>query len=242
MAPVSFLSVVLPLVTAAVSLVFAGLVLQRYAARRRSLSHLLWGIGLVLYAIGAYTQAHHSLFGFSPGVFRLWYLSGAVLVAAYLGQGTAYLLLRRPWAHGLMAVLALGSIYAAWRVVTAQLDPAAAGGPELTGQVIVTPGVRVLTPFFNIYGTLWLVGGALYSAWYFYRRREAYDRMIGNVLIAAGAMAPAIGGTLNRFGLPGLYVGELVGAVVMYLGFLRTLRPAAAPQPVAAAVPHQTSR
>ncbi|HEY8497804.1 MAG TPA: hypothetical protein VIK90_01000, partial [Limnochordales bacterium] len=66
-----------------------------------------------------------------------------------------------------------------------------------------------------------LVGGAAYSAWQFYRRGGQRDRMVGNVLIAAGGLAPAIGGTLSRFGLPGLYVGELVGAVLLYAGFLR---------------------
>lgn len=229
------LSAGLSLVSAAVSLVFALVVLSRYLAGRRAPSLVLWGIGLLLYAAGAYSQAHHALFGFSEPVFRLWYLAGAVLVAAYLGQGTAYLLLPRRIAHALMGLLGAGTLYAAWRVLTAELHPAAALGPELSGQIIVTPGVRILTPFFNLYGTLLLVGGALYSAWSFYRRQELYHRMVGNVLIAAGALAPAIGGTLNRFGLPGLYVGELVGAVVMYMGFLRTLTPAALPGPAESA-------
>ncbi len=44
--------------------------------------------------------------------------------------------------------------------------------------------------------------------------------MIGNLLIALGAMAPALGGTLSRFGLKDyLYLSELVGAVVMFIGF-----------------------
>lgn len=236
----SFLLAAVPAAAAAVSGVLALLVLHRFFTRRRAPYLLLWGVGLVMYSVGGFAEAHRAIFGFSELGFRLWYLSGAVLVAAYLGQGTAYLLMPRRMAHALMAALAVGSIYAAYRVMTASLDPALARGVELTGRVIVSPGVRVLTPFFNIYGTLLLVGGAAYSAWHFYRRGSHYDRMVGNVLIAAGGLAPAIGGTLNRFGLPGLYVGELVGAVLMYLGFLRasaTRVPSAATSPATARHP-----
>ncbi len=41
--------------------------------------------------------------------FRLWYLFGAILVAAWLGQGTVYLLARRRIAYRCMAVLAVAS-------------------------------------------------------------------------------------------------------------------------------------
>jgi hypothetical protein len=86
--------------------------------------------------------------------------------------------------------------------------------------------VRRLTPLFNVYGTLWLVGGAVYSAWVFWRKRVLLHRAIGNVLIAAGAMAPAIGGSLSRLGTSEfLYLSELLGAVLMFLGFLRATTP-----------------
>jgi hypothetical protein len=51
--------------------------------------------------------------------------------------------------------------------------------------------------------------------------------MVGNILIAAGAMMPAFGGSAQRFGIPvALYVGEFVGAVLMFIGYLYTSRPA----------------
>ena len=64
-------------------------------------------------------------------------------------------------------------------------------GSELSGHAIVTPGVRTLTPIFNLYGTVTLVGGALYSAWIFWRKRVLLHRTIGNILIAVGALLPA---------------------------------------------------
>ena len=100
-------------------------------------------------------------------------------------------------------------------------------GREMYGHAIVSGGTRVLTPFFNIYGLLTLVGGAVYSAWIFLRKRIMPNRVLGNVLIAAGALMPGIGGLLSRFGLGGyLYLGELLGAVLMFAGFiLATTRP-----------------
>lgn len=220
----------LPFVSCIVSFIFAFFVFKRYA-RRRGAHLLLWGIGMVLYGTGGFCEAYYAAFGWNPLIFRLWYLCGAILVAAWLGQGTIYLLARRSWAHGLMALLALGSLYAAWRVFAAQLDPAlmTAGlhtGSELSGRAIVTSGVRTLTPFFNIYGTLTLVGGAAYSAWLFWRKRILLHRTIGNILIAVGAILPAFGGTFSRFGIPGaLYLSEFLGAVLMFIGFLRATTP-----------------
>jgi hypothetical protein len=77
-------------------------------------------------------------------------------------------LANRKLANGLMAVLVLASLYAAFRVFTAELDPSLMTtsvhtGSELSGHAIVTPGVRALTPFFNLYGT-GDVGGRLRSA------------------------------------------------------------------------------
>ena len=86
--------------------------------------------------------------------------------------------------------------------------------------------VRLTTPFFNIYGLITLVGGALWSAWLFLRRRVLPNRVLGNALIAAGALAVASASTLTRFGYGQyLYLGELVAAGLMYAGFLAAAAP-----------------
>jgi hypothetical protein len=93
--------------------------------------------------------------------------------------------------------------------------------------MIIRPGIMVfLTIILNIYGTITLVGGAIYSAWIFWRKRVLVHRMYGNILIAAGALMPAMGGTFLKAGLNDwLYVSELIGAILMYLGFLRATTP-----------------
>ena len=215
----------LPYLTSIIVLVFAVLVFRRYISRRGT--HLLiWGLGLVMYGIASFCAAYYTALGWNSLIYRLWYLCGAILAAAWLGQGTVYLLARRRWAHALMVILGLGSLYGLIRVFGAQLDPSLLTGGKLSSDAITSGGVRILTPFFNIYGTVTLVGGAAYSAWIFWRKRVLPHRVIGNVLIAVGAMAPALGGSLSRLGLGGyLYVSELIGAVLMFIGFIRATSP-----------------
>ena len=226
----NILNTFIPFTSFVISFTLAILLFRRYLVRKGP--HLLvWGIGMIFYGIGGFCEGYFGSFGWNDLIFRLWYLFGAILVAAWLGQGTIYLLAKRKWAHGLMVVLVLGSIFGAFRVFGAELDPSLMTtsvhtGSEMSGHAIVTDGVRTLTPFFNLYGTLALVGGAAYSSWIFWRKRVLLHRSIGNIIIAVGAILPAFGGTFSRMGLPGaLYISELLGAILLFIGFLRAINP-----------------
>jgi hypothetical protein len=83
----------------------------------------------------------------------------------------------------------------------------------LSGHAITSPDVRILTPFFNIYGTNSLIGGALWSSWVFWRKRIMPYRAIGNVLIALGAI---VGGGIS--GLSLLYIGEFTSLLLVFAG------------------------
>jgi hypothetical protein len=104
-------------------------------------------------------------------------------------------------------------------------------GKEVTavrGLLPLGTPVRLTTPFFNIYGLFTLVGGAIYSAYLFWRKRVMPNRVIANVLIAAGALSIGFASTLTRLGYGQfLYLGELLAAIMMFIGF----RTAAKPQP-----------
>ncbi len=227
----TFINTTLPFLSAAISLLFALFVFRRWAYKRKGAHLLLWGIGMTFYAIGGFCEGYYGAFGWHPLIFRLWYLFGAILVAAWLGQGTVYLLAKEKWAKTTMILLAVGSLWGVYKIFTAQLDPTLLNqslhtGSELSGHAIVSSGVRTLTPIFNLYGVATLVGGAVYSAWIFFRKRVLLHRVIGNVLIATGALAPAFGGVFSRMGVPAaLYIGELLGAMLMFAGFLRATTP-----------------
>ena len=212
----------IPLISAIVSFVFGITVLDQYFARRQPFQ-LLWTIGLFMYGISAFTEFYTETYGLHLIMFRLWYLFGAICVAAFLGQGTVYLLAKRRTAHILTAILVAISVYSAIRLFTTNIDLGMA--TRLTDKIIVPTDVGVLTGLMNVYGTVTLVGGAIYSAWLFWRKRILPYRVQSNVLIAIGALLPAIGGSLLRLGTARgtpFYVLELSGAVIIFIGFLRT--------------------
>lgn len=346
----------LPTVTSLLATVFAITVFARWRSNRRRYL-LFWGIGLSFYAIGTAMEAAFGLFGWSPWIFRAYYLSGAVLTAAWLGQGTIFLLAKRWLPTASLVLLSLGTLYGLYEVGRADLEPAfmsdrlvttisanssttsdqvlalaaqtvaTPGGAlmdvwartiaeearidldqvtqapqrlgygvgkgdalvgtralmeqqgidvaqvassvpqnvtpiyvaqsgrilgtiglapalELNGSAIVrtTSNIRSLTPFFNVYGTLALAGGAIYSAYIFWRKRVLYDRMIGNILIGMGAMSPALGGTLSKAGFPtALYISELIGIMLIFIGYTQAVKtdqpaPTPAQQPVQASI------
>jgi hypothetical protein len=221
-----------------VSFFFAAAVFNRY--RQRGGLHLLfWTIGLVLYGLGTLTEVV-MLFTFNALALKVWYLSGAMLTAAWLGQGSVNLLVRkRGTARVLNISLFIVSLAALLLIFFAPITAAAASfnpGDPVSSQykeILVRSGlITFLTILLNLYGTVTLVGGATYSAFLFWRKKVLLNRMLGNILIAAGALMPAMGGSFLKAGLPDwLYLSEFLGVIVMYVGFVQ----ATAPQPVQAA-------
>lgn len=223
----------LPFLSTAVTLAFAGAVLYRFGKGRRKHT-LMWSLGLLLYAAGTFSEAFLAV-AWSPAILRLWYLSGAMLTAAWLAQGSIYLLVRKPRvADGLMLGLATLSVLAAGLVFTAPLQadafqPGVAISTQYKAILTRTSPMVILTILLNIYGTLGLVGGAAYSAWLFWRKHILFNRMFGNILIAVGGLFPAMAGTLIRIGLGDwLYISELLGAIIMFVGFTLATQPAPA--------------
>jgi hypothetical protein len=131
-------------------------------------------------------------------------------------------LVKRRIAHIIMAVLGAATIYAAVSVFTANIDLTKM--TYLTGVGIMPQGVRDLSRYFSFVGTFALVGGALYSAWIFWRKHILANRVTSNILIAVGALMPAIAGPIFRAGgLPIYgYLLELAGIIIIFIGFLRT--------------------
>jgi hypothetical protein len=136
--------------------------------------------------------------------------------------------------HAGLALLVAGTLYGAARVFSAPVDAAQMLDPA-TGVPwgnALPDSVRLLTPLFNIGGSLALLFGAGYSAWSYWRRRASRRRLISTGLIALGAFAPSLTSTLNRFGITGaFYWGELLGVLLLFSGFLASTEAAAGRAP-----------
>lgn len=219
------IDVVASLVAVVTSSVLSLRVLNQYRRRGRPYQ-LAWAVALVLFALAAACQFYGQIAGWSPDLYRLWYLSGAILAAAYLGQGELYLFAPRRVADATSVVLLLASVYAVLAVRQAPIDLGLALSGGVASGLGMPPGVRLLTPFLNGYGTTVLLGGVIRSVSSFLWNGGSGQRAMGTGLIGAGAVVVAAGGTLARLGIPGvLYSAEAAGIVMIYTGFVLTTRP-----------------
>jgi hypothetical protein len=158
----------------------------------------------------------------------VYYTAGGVLTVAYLGAGSAWLQLSRRRRDMLLGALAVATVASVVTVAVAPLDAFAlaatpTGRPPDNG--VLGGHVFLWAVALNSLGTASLVGGALYSM---ARRR----RVRANAWIAAGAVVVALATGLSRTGTYWLvYVGELVGIALMFVGFKLVGAPASARPP-----------
>lgn len=215
----------IPYLSTIITFAFVAAVFTRY--RQRGGTHLLlWAVGLLFYGLGTLSEVILSL-TFNVFVLKIWYITGAMLTAAWLGQGSVHLLIRKgntarvtTWVLAVVSALALFLVFSA-PALSGNYDVARPASEQYK-DFLTRGGLTVfLTIFLNIYGTLTLVGGAIYSAFLFWRKKILANRMFGNILIAAGALSPAVGGSLLKAGLADmLYISEFIGAILMYIGFM----------------------
>lgn len=203
-----------------ISAVFTFLVIRQWLSHRKAYQ-LAWSLGLALFTVAALSQFLAESYGWSDGIYRLYYYVAAPLVAV-LGVGSAFLVNRKLGIAFALYTVVLG-IGFAWVVFTAPVSavalqksiPAGTGFPE---------SVRIWSPLFTIPGSVLLIGIALLSYW---RSRLAF-----NLAIAAGAIVAAGSGSLASLNVTWvLYIGELVGIALMFWGFLLSREPAEVSRP-----------
>ncbi|MEA2838512.1 MAG: hypothetical protein QOD89_3062 [Bradyrhizobium sp.] len=220
----------LPVAATLLALLFSTLLLRSYG-RRPAGEKLLWGGGFLLFAVAAACEAVAQGSGWSPGLFRAYYLAGGVLAVAYLGAGAAWLHLPRRARDFLIGGLAVATVAAAISVLLAPVD-----GGSLAATTSARPPANAALGghaflwaiALNSLGTVCLVGGALYSV----LRRQ---RVRASMWIGAGALVLALSTSMSRAGdYSFMYLGELVGIALMFFGFTlagQARRPAARPAP-----------
>jgi hypothetical protein len=230
----------LPLAAALVALLFSGLLATSFL-RRPAGQKALWAGGFALFAAAALAEAVTQRTGWSPGLFRTYYLAGGVLTVAYLGAGSAWLLLPKRMRDVLLGGLAVATVATIATVLLAPVDAGLlattpSGRPPANGALGGHAALWAVG--LNSFGTIFLVGGSVYSI----VRRQ---RVRANVWIATGALIVAFSTGMSRAGnYSFVYAGELLGIAVMFAGFKLTGAPrreprssAERPPPLAHGVP-----
>jgi hypothetical protein len=83
--------IVLPALTSILALVFSAALFDQWRERRGAFQ-LIWGIGMLFYGVASACEAIGGAAGWNETIYRVWYLTGAVWTAGWLGLGTAVLL------------------------------------------------------------------------------------------------------------------------------------------------------
>jgi len=218
----------IPIATTVLAIFFAPIVFKRWKERRPAPHLLWWAFGIAAYGIGTFTEGFTTLFGWNEWVFRSWYISGALLGGAPLAQGTVFLMFSRKTATIMAVAVGAAIIVGATVVMMAPIDYSQVESHRLTGAVMEWRQARLFSPFINTYAAIFLIGGAILSAWRYRRDPEARHRFIGNCFIAFGALLPGIGGTATRFGhTEVLYVMEFLGIILIWIGYRYNVMPGA---------------
>lgn len=203
-----------PLLASSLSLVFAWLVFRQFAERKK-IYQLLWAISFLLFAFATFAEFYSELTDAWPhGMYRIYYWSAATLVGI-MGAGSVYLLPNKKAGHLFLVFVLFVSALMLYRVMTVDLlTEAFVPGHTVAGKAMPS-AVRILSPLLTAPGGLALIGVA---AWSWLRTRSSF-----NLLIALGGIILSASGGAARFGRPEyLYLGEMLGLFVLFIGFLKS--------------------
>ena len=194
----------------AISTMFAQATLVRWT-RSRKPHQRAWTIALVMFAFASVAFALGSSTGWDAGVFKAFYLLGAILNVPWLALGTIHLLATPQWGRRSEAFLVFFSGMALGTVLATPIHGELARDRLPIGKEHFDALPRILAAAGSGLGATVLLVGALWSALRYARRRSepGAARMAGaNGLIALGTIVLSSGGLIqDRLG--GLLSGGL---------------------------------
>jgi hypothetical protein len=199
---------------ALLALRLAGDLAARYRVRRAP-QLAAWAASLFAYAVASAALAWGSAAGWEDVAFRVYYLFGGLLTAALLGTGSL-LLAGQGWA----APVALVYLGLAVGIAVAEPLTSPVSGtsiPDAQEHLDFLPA-RLAAVLGNSVGTLAVLAVAALT----FRRRP-----FANTFIVAGVGFAAAGSGLSGLGVAETSAFIAVGAVLLYLGFVRASRTAA---------------
>ena len=182
-------NVILPFLSSSLSFVFALFLLDQFLERRRSYQ-LIWAIGMVWYGISAGTEFWGGAFGWSEGLYRLWFLIGAVYVAAWLGLGTMYLLGKTRFGYGAAFSVLLAGLFTYLTQVKAQY-PDVGILPQAAFLIALAGAVAISVETFGASGRWAWIAGVLIGG-----------GSLAAAVLVYGAAIPAPGYALDANGIP----------------------------------------
>lgn len=213
---------------------FAMITFDRWQIRGQSHDQA-WTIAMSLFAVGSLALWWAETTGWTLLIFKIFFVSGAVLNVAWLALGTVYLLTGAKTGDLIRKYLTSLSAFAVGVVLIAPAKREIVDGefPSARQLFGVTP--RILAAVGSGVPALLIIFGALWSTFKVIRKQspsmsrenirtvKSPKRLaFGNVLVAAGTIVLSASGTLaGRLGKDRAFaVTLLVGLIILFAGFL----------------------
>jgi len=196
---------------------------RRAAARNpRRPAFIAWTIGFALFTVAAAALWLGAANGWTDAVFRVYYLTGGILVVAYLAVAELLLVLPGRRVTRMAAATMLFVTFAAVAaVLAARVDAAALASAGATPPNDALEGTwpKVMAIALNSVGTVVLLVGSVASA---RSRRDPRP-----LLVAAGVAVIAVASTATRAGSYAAFaLGQAAGITLILLGLVtRRLGP-----------------
>lgn len=178
---------------------------------------IAWSLGFALFTIATVALWYGAAFGWTDAAFRIYYLTGGILVVAYLAVGELLLVLPGRRVTRMVAATMLFLTFAAVAaVLAARVDAAevaAAGAAPPPNDALEGPWPKALAIALNSAGTAVLLVFSLRSA---YQRRDFRP-----LLVAVGVTVIAAASTATRLGSYALFaLAQAVGIVLILAGLV----------------------
>ena len=220
----------IPILTTIISFSFTAALYRHWQHKPEAKYLMWWTLGTLCFGIGTLTESINALVGWSVWNMKAWYISGALLGAFPLAQGTVYLLLKKKTADILAWFFIVYIAVAAVAIILAPVDMSIVDPTRLTGKVMIWTWARMFSILPNTYSLIFLVGGAAWSAVQYASKKGSSNRVLGNWLIAIGGLLPGIGGSFTRLGyVEVLFVTEFIGILLIWAGYRAIMQPQTVP-------------
>jgi hypothetical protein len=218
----------LAVAAALVGLAFTLSTFDRWLQRRRP-HELSWTFAFALFTLAAAFLAAGAQAGWSPAIFRGFYLFGAIANVPLLALGSL-LLADRNGSDGIRVATWVAAgfvVFSAGVMVTTPLVGPLPHDELAQGSDVLQPLPRILAAAGSGLGATVVFGGSVWSA---LRRRQARN-VAANGLIATGTAILGMSGVLNSVAdaMTAFAITLVVGISVLFAGFLVATSRAVAP-------------
>ncbi len=196
------MTIAIPALTAVLAAVFTVLLVDQWRDRRHGFQ-LAWAVGTLCYTLGSGAEAFAAAAGWSEPLYRMWYLAGGIMTAAWLGLGTGFLLARTRFGYTYAALFLLAGFVA----LMGGISPKNAGAGPLPFVYAVGAFVTAVIVFVQSYfvSERWAIVSAAFVG---------VLTLIGIAVTVVMPPLPAPGYVLNDAGQP---IGDAMPAYLHLL-------------------------